>query len=175
MNQETHDIGNVYLNDECGMIWLARADFIGHDKVVFSRETLSKAVLTTGAKIYYQNKIIGKLNSIKYNRQDGFLIGFFSLTNKKVLPGDEFLVAQLNYEHNGIQCIRCENFFKVGSESCDCIENSPAIKISQLNITNVHFYDVMHEDINKLDARRVLLLKYFGGIIASINLNKEEF
>ncbi len=173
MNQDTHNIGDVHLEQDHGMIWLARSNYVGYDKIVCDNLSLAKSTISPNTKVYYKNKPIGTLNSVQYNNKDGFLVGFFSLgVNRDCLPDSDCLFSSINYEPNGIQCIRCQSIFKVGSESCECIESAPAIKIPIINILSVSIYNGMNDNINTLDSRLGLLRKYFGGIIASIELDE---
>lgn len=169
VNQNTHNIGSVHLEQDHGMIWMTRANYVGYDKIVCSSASLAKATLSPDAKIFYKNKTIGDLHSVQYNNKDGFLIGFFSsFVSRDSLPSDDRLFASVKYESNGIQCIRCQRFFQINSDSCECIDDAPAIQIPTINILGASIHDGMYDNINMFDARPDLLKKYFGGIVSLI-------
>lgn len=176
MNQETHDIGDVYLEQDHGKIWLARSNYIGYDKIFYSSTSLAGATLSPHAQVFYKNKPIGHLRSMQYNKKDGFLVGFFTLTvSRDSLPDNDYLFSDVKYDSNGIQCIRCNRIFTIGSTSCECIEFSPVIQIPKINILGVSIHNGMNDSIDMFDSRHSLLKKYFGGMLASINLDEEGF
>lgn len=176
MNQETHNIGDVYLEQDHGIIWLARSNHVGYDKIVCNSTSLAMATLSPNAQVFYQNRTIGNFHSIQYNKRDGFLIGFCTLTvSRDLLPDNDCLFSSVAYDSNGIQCIRCHRIFRVGSTSCECIESAPAIQIPTINILGVSIHNGMNDNIDMFDSRPVLLKKYFGGILASIKLDEEGF
>lgn len=176
MNQNYHNLGDVHLENDHGMTWLMRADTIGCDKIFCNRETLAVSTLSSYAPIYYNGKSIGVCHSKQYNKLDGFLVAFFKLTvNRDSLPRADCLYAIPRYDTKTIQCIGCERIFTIGSMSCDCIEQAPAIQIPKIQLTGVSIHDGMNEDVNMLDSRASLLKLYFDGIIAMINTDNEEF
>jgi hypothetical protein len=176
VNQNYHNLGDVHLENDHGMIWLMRADTIGCDKIFCNRETLSLATLSSSAPVYYDGKIIGAFHSKQYNKLDGFLVAFFKLdVSRDSLPSADCLYAIPRYDTKVIQCIGCERVFAVGSVACDCIEHAPAIQIPKIQLTGVSIHDGMNEDVTMLDSRAALLKLYFGGIIAMINTDNEEF
>lgn len=169
VNQNTHNIGSVYLESDHGMIWIARANYVGYDKILYSSTSLSKATLSPDAQVFYKNQVIGGLHSVQYNNKDGFLIGFFSLiVSRDLLPSEDRLFTSVKYESNGIQCIRCQRFFQMNSDSCECIDDAPVIQMPKITILGVSIHDGMHDNINMFDARPDLLKKYFGGIVSLI-------
>lgn len=174
MEQSSHNIGTIHLEAEHGKIWLMRANTVGCDKIFCTRETLEKSSLAVGAKIYYQNAVIGELISKQYNKLDGFLVIFFKLTvNRDYLPNTDCLYAISRYNASQIQCVCCQRIFTIGSEACECIESAPAIQIPQLHINGVNIINGLREDITKSDSRQNLLLQHFGGIISTIQINEE--
>ncbi len=174
MEQSSHNIGEIHLEDEHGKIWLMRANVFGCDKIFCTRDALEKSSFASGAKIYYQNTVVGELISKQYNKLDGFLVVFFKLTvNRDYLPNIDCLYAIPRYNASQIQCVCCQRIFKIGSEACECIESAPAIQIPQLHISGVNIINGLREDIATFDSRQNLLLKHFGGIISTIQINEE--
>jgi len=176
LTQETHNPGNVHLEEDHGMTWLMRASTVDCTKLIFDRDALSSATLSPSASVTYRGQKIGSLHSKQYNKLDGFLVGFFTLTvARHALPEADCLYAVPLLDSKQIQCVNCHRYFVTGNVACECIEKAPVIQIPKIHITGVSIFNGMDYDINMCDARRALLNQYFGGVVASICLRDEEF
>lgn len=177
MDIHKHNVGDVYLEESGhGKIWMAQANCIAHDKIFFDNETLRLAVLNSDVKLYYNHKVVGNINSISYNKWDGFLIGYFNLTCPlSQIPPAEYLFNHVDYNFNGISCVVCEKVFYSNAELCDCIKTAPSIKLLSIVISKVSLYNGMHDNIDTFDARCKLIKKCSQEIINHICTESEEF
>jgi len=169
------NIGSVHLEDDHGMAWLLRSNFISPSKVIFDISSIAAVEVSSGAEVQYKNRTIGYVQDVRYNKIDGYLIAFFNLVvGRQYLPETDYLFAVPNLKAHTIQCPICLSVFKPGSDACECILTSPVIQMPKIILDGVMIHHGMHDDIHNLDKRAMLLTQYFGGSVASINLSESD-
>lgn len=160
-------INEIYFGKDKGASWIYQEKDISKDNLMIL-STLENTKSVENAPVFYKDQKVGTVDEVMYSDSDLSLSLILKFSDLSFKQKSSRYFAKPNIKVDSIGCVKCNNFFTQGQSPCDCIFNSELVYVSNIIIENIIILDVMQDNMDLMDNRKILLNQFFGGAISTL-------
>jgi hypothetical protein len=167
------ELGKIFVHKGVGNALLYERDIISPDGILLTEADINSSNFFSDAPVLFHNNKVGVIDNAAHTATKGditLMIKFDeNLDDYKYIEENyDKLLVQPHIICNKIGCVICGNNYEIGQSPCECIYLAEYINTSFISITGLTLVDSTKEDINKINNKRELLRKFFGGAMAEL-------